>query len=171
MDSVARQELAAWAGQTFGSEEFRLRLGANFSFLSHGRQIDQFSVGQAGVFSPRTYTVGLIRLGASWEPAASGAKFCFDGALGAQNMTGLATEFFDPNTFVAGQIGAGLRFPVAEDWAVGLDAKRETTGNLWSNTTVLFRLGHIPGWTGLRNFKAPSQIHGTGVTNMTVCND
>ncbi len=169
MEAVPRQEVSAWAGQAFGSDAIKVRIGANFTWLSHQRQIDRFVVGSAGVFSPETYAVGLVRGSVQWEPNYSGTQLHATAALGIQNMTGVASPYFQPGTFQAFSLGAGMRFALTDDgWKIGLDAQNETTGNFWSQTTVLFRVGFIPEWTGIRSFRPISSIHGTGVGALSV---
>ncbi|MEO0604929.1 MAG: cellulose synthase subunit BcsC-related outer membrane protein, partial [Myxococcota bacterium] len=169
MDPVRRQEVSAWAGQGFGSESLKIRVGANFTFLSHSDQIDGFELGSAGVFSPETYAVGLARGSVQWQPNYSGTELHATAALGVQNMSGIASPYFAPGTFQAFELGAGMRFALTDDgWRIGLDAKYETTGNFWNQTTALFRIGFIPEWTGIRSFRPMSSIHGTGVGALSV---
>lgn len=168
MERVGRQELSAWGGQAFGSESVKVRVGGNFTWLSHDQQIDRFVIGSSGVFSPRTYTVGLVRGSVNWKPNYSGTELHATGGIGVQSMSGEASPYFQPGVFRAFELGAGLRFALTDDgWRIGLDAKTETTGNFWSQTTVLFRLGFIPEWTGIRSFRPVSSIHGTGMGNLT----
>ncbi|MEN0060813.1 MAG: tetratricopeptide repeat protein [Myxococcota bacterium] len=169
MDRVGRQELSAWGGQALGSESLQVRVGGNFTWLSHDRQVDRFVLGSTGIFSPRSYTVGLVRGSVRWKPNYSGTELHATGAIGVQSMTGEASPYFQPGVFRAFGLGAGLRFALTDDgWRIGLDAQNETTGNFWSQTTVMFRLGFIPEWTGIRSFKPLSSIHGTGIGALSV---
>jgi len=176
LDAVNRVEVSGWGGQSFGSEELQVRVGGNITYLSHSRQIDQFvndvvdgGQGQTGIFSPLSYTVGLVRTSVQWEPSYSGTQLFATGAIGVQSMTGEASPYFQPGVFRAFEFVAGLRFALTDDgWRLGLDAKNETTGNIWSQTTVMFRLGFLPEWTGIRSFRPVSSIHGTGMGGLTV---
>ena len=147
----------------------QVRIGGNFTWLSHDAQIDTFDIGSAGIFSPESYTVGLVRGSVKWQPNYSGTEVHATGAIGVQSMSGEASPYFQPGVFRAFELGAGLRFALTDDgWRIGLDAKNESTGNIWSQTTVFFRLGFIPEWTGIRSFRHLSSIHGTGVGALSV---
>jgi tetratricopeptide (TPR) repeat protein len=169
MERVGRRELTGWVGQTMGGDTFRIRIGGNFTWLAHDRQVDDFVFGEAGLFSPRNYTVGLVSGDLYWTPAFSGTSLCASAAIGVQSLDGEASPYFTPGTFRAFALGAGLGFPVSEDWRIGLDAKTESSGSDWNAQAVLFRIGYFPPWTGRRNFARPSEIHGTTIGNLAVC--
>ncbi|MBX2803360.1 MAG: BCSC C-terminal domain-containing protein [Myxococcales bacterium] len=169
MERNGRQQIDAWGGQSIGDEVVTIRIGGNFAWIANDRQIDGFEVGGAGVFSPRSYTVGLVRGDVDWTPSIGGTQVCATGAVGVQSMTGEASPYFQPGVFRAFEMGAGLRLPLADAWKVGLDAKNQSMGNVWSQTTVVFRIGHVPGWTGRRSYADVSPIHGTGLSGSMVC--
>jgi len=169
MDPVARREFTGWAGQRMGSDAFNVRIGGNFTWLTHDRQVDSFIPGEIGVFSPRRYAAGMIRGDVIWSPDFSGTTLCGGGAIGMQSIDGRNTTYSSTGTHRAFAAGAGMRFPITDDWRVGIDAKSESTGSDWSQQSILFRVGYLPPWSGVRGMKAPSEIHGTGVATMNVC--
>ena len=171
MDPVARREFTGWAGQQMGSDAFNIRIGGNFTWLTHDRQVDSFVPGEIGVFTPLRYTAGMIRGDVVWSPDFSGTSLCGGGAIGMQSLDGEKSIYFSPGTHRAFAAGAGMRFPITDDWRVGIDAKTESTGSDWSQQSILFRVGYLPPWAGVRGMKAPSEIHGTGVATMNVCTE
>lgn len=170
MDAVGRQEITAWVGQSLGTQVFQVRIGGNFTWLTHDRQIEEFVAGQAGVFSARSYIAGLFTGDLRWTPTFSGTAICASGAIGVQRLDGEPKPpLFTPGSGPAYAIGAGLGFPISDDWRIGLDARTESTGTDWRQQSVLFRIGYLPPWTGRTTFARPSEIHGTGIGGMAVC--
>ncbi len=169
MDPVARREFTGWVGQRMGSEDFSVRIGGNFTWLTHDKQVDGFVIGQSGVFTPLRYTAGLVRGDLLWTPDFSATTVCAGASLGMQSLQGQESLYFRPGTYRAFAGGAGLRFPITDEWGVAIDARTETTGSDWTQQSILFRLGYVPAWTELPGMKPPSQIHGTGIGNMAAC--
>ncbi len=169
MDPVSRREFTGWAGQRMGTDDFSVRIGGNFTWLTHSEQIDGFEVGQAGVFTPRRFTSGLVRGDLLWTPDFSTTTLCGGAAIGMQSIDTQDSLYSSAGTFRAFAAGAGLRFPLTDDWQVAIDARTESTGSDWSQQSILFRLGYLPPWTELQRLKNPSESHGTGIANMSAC--
>ena len=171
MDPVDRHELSGWAGQTLGSESLAFRIGASFTWLSHARPVFGFELGETGIFSPDSFTLGMAQLGMDYDPG-TGFRACASAAVGAQYATGdPVPAFFAPGFDEAFEFGAGVRFPLSGTWELGVDARTQRSGEYYNQTSAVLRVAHVPRWAGTTGLRRVSPIHGSGVSNMTVCRD
>lgn len=168
-------EVGGSGGHWFRGNIYGVYLGGNIVGSAFADQIDKFSSGQGGFFSPSLFVSGTVRLDADMHTRNDKFHGCVGGALGPQYIAAEALDanpanYISPGIFLGYQVGASLDWQIARFWWIGADYQRLVTGNTWQQNTGMIHLHFGPANAWARR-SAPtfSPLAPTPVRDAQIC--
>lgn len=142
-------EVGASGGHWFRGDVYGIWLGGTVFGTSYRDQLDKFTVGQGGFFSPELFVAGTVRVDVDVHTKNDKFHACAGGAVGPQYIAAEALDvnpanYIRPGTSLGYQLHASIDWQLAKYWWIGGDYQRLVTGNTWQQNLGMLHVHFGP---------------------------
>lgn len=127
-----------------------IRVGGEGVFNTYAMQLDGFTAGQAGAFTPPLFVAALARVQGDLELDQPSLWASWRAGIGPQYMAGEDSIYFGAGAHVAADFNGSISTMIGERARGGLDVRYQVTVGSWYQVSTMLRVDFVPRRDGPR---------------------
>jgi len=149
--SVPFGEVSLWADRLVTEGKPALHLGMEGVISTYGRQVDGFTPGMGGTFTPPLYASAFVRAKGEMEDLLQKSVWlAWNAGLGPQYLLGDDTVFFGAGMHMGGEAMGSVSYRVSKALRIGFDLRYQVTFGEWYQVSTAARIDYSRGFGSAR---------------------